>query len=155
MPFSQFVPHTEAVSELAMFAPTAGETAPSLIRLDDLREAIRNNHVTFPAQVPIFACQHRVDIQWRLAGLYFVHGWSATRLGRRYKVSSRRVHQLLRLWVNRALTLGYLQEIPPEPITQAAASPSNQGREVEFAAVPMLPLPSFAAAARAAGARTE
>jgi hypothetical protein len=131
-----------------MVAPAIAEIEHAVTRLDYLRKAIRNNRIAFPAQVPVFACQHRADIQWRLVSLFFVHGWSAERLGQRYKVSSRRVHQLLRLWVNRALALGYLQEIPPINACElSATSTSHEGREVEMVAAPLFPLAGLAAGA--------
>lgn len=77
-----------------------------------LRTAIQNNQISFPSQVPIFACQSRADIQWRLVELYFVHNWSCVELGERYNVAMERIRQLLSQWVQRAAVLGYLQEIP-------------------------------------------
>ena len=82
--------------------------------LQFLRRAIRANQVVFPSPVPVFACQHRADIQWRLVELYFVHGWSCSRLGQRYNVTDRRIQQLIQRWVQRARALGYLQPIPAE-----------------------------------------
>lgn len=66
----------------------------------------------FPSQVPVFACQSRADIQWRLVELYFVHNWSCVELGERYNVAMERIRQLLSQWVHRAAVLGDLQEIP-------------------------------------------
>jgi len=125
-------------------------------RLDSLRHAIQNNQVSFPAQVPIFACQHRPDIQWRLVELYFVHGWSSIRLGKRYRVSTRRIHQLLRQWVSRARTLGYLQQIPPE---KAFAVPATFARPeapmFEIPAIPAMPLAELVGAGATIEARPE
>jgi hypothetical protein len=93
--------------------------------LQYLRKAIRANRVVFPVPVPIFPCQHRADIQWRLVELYFVHGWSCTHLGQRYKVTDRRIQQLIQRWVARAKALGYLQAIPteqPEPVRMNSES---------------------------------
>jgi hypothetical protein len=80
--------------------------------LRELRTAIQNNRISFPSQVPVFACQSRADIQWRLVELYFVHNWSCAELGERYGVAMERIRQLLSQWVYRATVLGYLQEIP-------------------------------------------
>lgn len=77
-----------------------------------LRAAIRANHISFPAPVPVFASEFRADIQWRLVELYFVRGWSPGRLAERYKITSSRVRQSLRSWVRRARTMGYLQPVP-------------------------------------------
>jgi hypothetical protein len=82
--------------------------------IDRLRAAIQANEMTFPVPVPIFRGQYRADVQWRIAELYFVHGWSPTRLAVRYEVTSARVRQSLRCWVQRALTVGYLQPMPPQ-----------------------------------------
>lgn len=82
--------------------------------LDDLRAAIRANKVNFPVPVPIFARQHRPEIQWRLAELYFVHGWSPGRLAERYHITKSRVRQALRAWVQGARAFGYLQRVAPE-----------------------------------------
>ena len=87
------------------------------ISLRRLRAAIQNHEVSFPAQVPIFECQSRSDIQWRLVELYFVRNWSCPQLGERYGVTMERARQLISQWVQRAVVLGYLQEIP------AAAAP--------------------------------
>lgn len=100
-------------------------------RLDSLRKAIRLNQVTFPAQVPVFACQNRPDIQWRLVELYFVHGWTCARLGERYNVTDRRIHQLLQGWVSRAKTLGYLQAIPVDNSKELKAALAEPGRAEE------------------------
>jgi hypothetical protein len=77
-----------------------------------LREAIQNNKVSFPSPVPTFACQSRADIQWRLVELYFVRNWSCPKLGERYGVTMERVRQIIFAWVQRAIVLGYVQEIP-------------------------------------------
>ena len=82
------------------------------ISLRRLRNAIQNNEISFPSQVPIFPRQSRADIQWRLVGLYFIRNWSCARLGRRYALTEERVQQIIRQWVRRAKLLGYLQEIP-------------------------------------------
>jgi hypothetical protein len=91
-------------------------------RLASLREAIRHGEVSFPASVPSFARQYREQTQWRVASLYFVRGWTAEQLAARYQVTSSRIRQSLRRWVECAATLGYLQEIPARiPSGQAEA----------------------------------
>jgi hypothetical protein len=94
------------------------------LQLDQLRSAIRNNRVSFPIPVPVFARQYRADIQWRLAELYLIHGWSAAMLADRYGISRSRVRQSVRHWVQQAHTLGYLQPVStesklPDPIAAA------------------------------------
>ena len=75
---------------------------------------MRNRSLSFPSQIPAFAREHRRDLQWRVVALYFVRGWSCDELGRRYALTPRRIRQLIRGWVTRAETLGYLQRIPSE-----------------------------------------
>src|SRR4051794_13430658 len=79
-----------------------------------LRRAIRAHLVTFPSQVPVFSRVHRPDIQWRVVLLYFVRGWSSSRIGERYKIGRIRTVQILRQWAERAIQLGYVATIPPE-----------------------------------------
>ena len=92
------------------------------MNIDHLRQAIQANRISFPAQVPIFECQSRADIQWRVVELYFIRGWSCSRLGQRYGVNGSRIRQIINKWVQRALVFGYLQEIPA-----AATSPEIRG----------------------------
>ena len=88
------------------------ELTKTQLGLRRLRTAIQNNVVSFPSQLPKFNCQSRADVQWRLAELYFVHNWSCPELGRRYGVTMERARQLVVNWAQRAIVLGYLQEIP-------------------------------------------
>jgi hypothetical protein len=93
-----------------------------------LRAAIQNEEISFPSQVPMFPCQSRADIQWRLVELYFVQNWSCHELGKRYGVTMERARQLISQWVRRAAVLGYLQEIPsielgPEASSETMALP--------------------------------
>jgi hypothetical protein len=77
-----------------------------------IRLAIWNQAVCFPAQVPVFMNLHRGDIQWRIAVLYFVQGWSSIRIAKRYGVTRKRVAQILRQWASHAIARGYLTVIP-------------------------------------------
>jgi hypothetical protein len=99
-----------------------------------LREAIQNNEVSFPSQVPTFFCQSRAEIQWRLVELYFVQNWSCSELGERYGVTMERARQILFNWVQRAIVLGYLQQVPALPLSltdrlapETAAFPAMPG----------------------------
>jgi Sigma-70, region 4 len=98
-----------------------GAVSIDQMSLRRLRAAIHNHQVSFPSQVPVFACQSRADIQWRMVELYFVRNWSCADVGQRYGVTLERARQLISLWVRRAAILGYLQEIPP---AEAADGPS-------------------------------
>jgi len=89
------------------------ETNLSEMRIDDLREAIRKNEVTFPSQVPTFPKRDRPDMQRNLVQLYFVLGWSSPKIGSRYGLSRLRVQQILNTWKRRAVELGYVQIVPP------------------------------------------
>ena len=88
--------------------------------LRGLRAAIQNQEISFPSQVPVFACQSRSEIQWRLVELYFIRNWSCAALGHRYGVTMERARQLISQWVQRAAVLGYLQEIPGVESTDGA-----------------------------------
>jgi len=100
------------------------------ISLRRLRAAIQNHEVSFPAQVPIFSCQSRCDIQWRLVQLYFVRNWSCPELGERYGVTMERARQLISQWVHRAVALGYLQEIPAAVPLEASAPMKPESLEI-------------------------
>ena len=118
--------------------------------LQFLRKAIRANQVVFPSPVPVFACQHRADIQWRLVELYFVQGWSCSRLGERYNVTDRRIQQLIQRWVQRARALGYLQPIPAEESSLTLVTPKKEIPETVYSgmAVPVADVAATAAPAR-------
>jgi len=108
MTFSQLIPDN---------CQRSGESARLLVeitemRLRDLRAAVQGNRISFPSQIPLFARQSRADVQWRVAGLYFVQNWSCADLAKRYGVTTGRIRQLLSQWAKRAAVLGYLQEIP-------------------------------------------
>jgi hypothetical protein len=85
-----------------------------------LRRAIRIQAVSFPGQMPVFPKQSRSDIQWRMAHLYFVQGWSEKELAERFRISRRRACQILDGWRGRAIAQGYVQEIAPEQLAEIA-----------------------------------
>ncbi len=80
-----------------------------------LQDAVRRNLVSFPAQAPVFPRQPRTDLQWRVALLYFVRGWSFEAIGRRYCLSHERIGQIARDWRAASIAAGYIQEIPGGP----------------------------------------
>jgi hypothetical protein len=88
-----------------------GESAIQDCPITQLRAAILSNHV-FPVPIPIVVSQYRRNIQWRIAELNFVHGWSPILLAERYKATSSRVRRSLRSRVRRPGTIGYLQTVP-------------------------------------------
>jgi hypothetical protein len=125
MPFSRRKPNTDELESGArrrgvarferpdMSWPNERETVIEGSRIDELRGAIKANRVSFPEPVPIFPTQFRPEIQWRLVELYFVRGWSTSRLAARYGVTTRRIQQSLQHWAAKAMEGGYLQTIPP------------------------------------------
>ncbi len=79
-----------------------------------LRAAVQRNMVCFPAQAPVFIRQSRMDIQWKIAVLYFVQGWSMDQIAQRYGVKRQRAGQIITAWRKCAVKQGYLQVIEPE-----------------------------------------
>jgi hypothetical protein len=104
-------------------AASAVQPNLSEMPIDELREAIRKNQVTFPAQVPTFPKHDRSDVQRQLVQLYFLLGWSGPKIGVRYGLRRLRVQQILNAWKRRAVELGYIQSVPPaEVLTRPAKS---------------------------------
>jgi hypothetical protein len=91
-----------------------------------LRRAIRRNVVSFPSQVPVFLKQRPSGMEWRAVLLFFVRGWSSSRIAARFHVPAHQIWQLLENWSVRALALGYVQVIDQEAFANsipAAAAP--------------------------------
>jgi Transcriptional regulatory protein, C terminal len=103
------------------------------LTIEKLRTAIRNNRISFPSQVPAFSGQPQPEIQWRMATLFFINKWSYDALSSRYGLSVSYVSVLIRQWAQRAIHLGYLQDIPPavsRRVRGAAAPYSKRVRSV-------------------------
>jgi hypothetical protein len=79
-----------------------------------LQIAVRRNLVCFPSQAPIFGKQPRRDVQWRLAVLYFIRGWSTREIARRYGLTRERCGQIITDWRIRAVNMGYIQDVTPD-----------------------------------------
>jgi hypothetical protein len=79
-----------------------------------LQVAVRRNLVCFPSQAPIFGKQPRRDVQWRLAVLYFIRGWSTREIARRYGLTRERCGQIITDWRIRAVNMGYIQDVTPD-----------------------------------------
>jgi hypothetical protein len=77
-----------------------------------LQDAIRRNLVSFPAQAPTYRKQARTDIQWRIAVLYFVRGWTFGAIAERYGLSRARAGQIARAWRAASIKAGYIQGVP-------------------------------------------
>ena len=89
-PFPQAAFQPDAPTE-----PGGAELNLAEMPIDELRDAIRKNQVTFPAQVPTFPKHDRYDVQRQLVQLYFVLGWSGPKIGVRYGLRRLRVQQML------------------------------------------------------------
>jgi hypothetical protein len=93
------------------------------LTLNELRRRVRQNRVSFPSQVPTFEKHDRPDVQRKAVQLYFLFGWSCSRIAQRLGLLRQRVQQILSTWKRRAIQMGYIQEIPP-------AMPSQTVREL-------------------------
>ncbi len=78
-----------------------------------LRQAVQENLVSFPSQVPVFGKQSRPDLQQRIVLLYLVGGWTMDDIARRYGLGRQRMGQILTAWRIRAVKDGYIQAIDP------------------------------------------
>jgi hypothetical protein len=87
---------------------------PALFSNALLRQAIRNNWVSFPSQTPCFSGDKCGGLHWRIAQLYFVSGWSVGRICLRHRMSKQTVRNILSQWRLRAVAAGFVQEILPE-----------------------------------------
>jgi hypothetical protein len=90
--------------------------APVTLDLENkiLRQAVQENLVSFPAQVPVFEKRSRPDLQQKIVVLYFVHGWTMDDIAQRYGLGRQRMGQILTAWRIRAVKEGYVQAIEPE-----------------------------------------
>lgn len=112
------LPRTQGFSERAETAPARLSYNLNKLRLDQLQEAIRSNQVSFPAQVPVFIKHAAGKQQCHIVLLYFVRGWSCDKIAKRYAVTRQHIWQLVSEWRRHAVTLGYLQAIPPLEVLQ-------------------------------------
>ena len=104
--------------------------------LKQFREAIQSNQVAFPQPTPKFPRQCRPEVQWRAAELFLIHGWTCSRLAARYGVTRGCIWWFVRSWIDRALALGYLHDIPPVDTTIAI------GNHIGAVVEDPMPLPS-------------
>jgi hypothetical protein len=101
------------------FTIDARKGAELLLRCGNagLRAAIVKNAVSFPSQiVRLGSCGNRGDRPEHIEHiiqLYFVHGWSAQRISRRYGLSAKAVEDILTYWRRRAVAAGFVQVIQP------------------------------------------
>ena len=78
-----------------------------------LRAAIRDNTVTFPAQMAHLRSRTNGDRSERIVHLYFVSGWPVPRIRSRYQLSRQAINTILNEWRQRAIAAGFVQEIQP------------------------------------------
>jgi hypothetical protein len=83
------------------------------IKLTRLRKAIRNNQVSFPSQIPLFVRNGPGSVQRYSVQLYFLRGWNCGKIARRYGYSRFYIWQIVNEWKRHAVSLGYVQAIPP------------------------------------------
>jgi hypothetical protein len=113
------------------------------LRIDQMREALRMNLISFPSQVPVFGRHDRPDVQWRFAQLYFVLGWRCGKIAARYGVGRQRAGQILKVWVGRAVETGYVQLIPAPQNPPLATETRDRVEETLISATALLPLSPF------------
>jgi hypothetical protein len=94
---------------------------PALLGNRALQVAVRRNLVCFPSQAPIFGKRPRREIQWRLAVLYFIRGWSTREIARRYGLTRERCGQIITDWRIRAVNMGYIQDVTPDDFDALAS----------------------------------
>lgn len=92
---------------------------PALLGNRALQVAVRRNLVCFPSQAPVFGQRPRRDVQWRLAVLYFIRGWSTREIGRRYGLTRERCGQIISDWRIRAVNMGYIRDVTPDDLEAA------------------------------------
>jgi hypothetical protein len=114
----------------------------SNIRLTRLRLAIQTNQVSFPSQVPLFVKHATPALQRYVVQLYFLQSWSCAKIAKRYGSTRFYIWQILNEWKRHAVSLGYLQEIPPPEVflrvpapAMTSSFPPPQHQEVPVRAV--------------------
>ena len=106
--------------------PSLGAIQLEGLRIDQLREALRLNAVSFPSQVPVFDRADRQDRERKVVQLYFILGWSTARIAVRYDLVPQRIAQILNAWTDSAVKMGYIQVIPStESLRLLAAMPKD------------------------------
>jgi hypothetical protein len=111
------------------------------VRLDLLQDAVRANEVSFPSQVPVFVRHAPPDLQCRVVQLYFIHGWSCGKIAKRYGYVRNYIWGVVNEWRRHAVSLGYIQVIPPMPQPFASVAnhvPINQVPAPVFAGSPAI-----------------
>jgi len=111
-----------------------------------LRQAVQENLVSFPSQVPAFEKRSRPDLQQKIVVLYFVLGWTMDDIAQRYGLGRQRMGQILTAWRIRAVKEGYVQAIEPEhPLLQRVALDQIKQLAEPAAGTSKMPAPPIAA----------
>jgi hypothetical protein len=110
-----------------------------LIGNNVLRSAIRENLVSFPAQIPTLTKWGGVEE--RIVQLYFVRGWELRSIGNRFGLCKSMVRKIITEWKVRAVSGGHIQEVYPEALAALVRDPDiaqetqDSGAGVEWDAV--------------------
>jgi hypothetical protein len=115
-----------------------------------LRRAVRGSIVSFPAQIPVLVKQPSGDIEWRAVVLYFVRGWSSTKIAARFQVPKHRIRKSLNQWCVRALALGYVQVIDHAAFAACCGDGAGETQLAAVGPAPESDSPSIAATAEMA-----
>ncbi len=115
-----------------------------LIGNNVLRAAIRENLVSFPAQVPTLTKWG--GMEERIVQLYFIRGWELRRIGDRFGMCKSTVRKIITDWKARAVSAGHIQEVYPEALAALVSDPDlahetqDSGAGIEWDTVsPSLP----------------
>jgi hypothetical protein len=142
----------------------AAAPGPGDVENGVLRQAVQENLVSFPSQVPVFGRQARPEMQPRIVVLYFVRGWTMDDIAKRCSLGRQRIGQILTAWRIRAVKEGYIQAIDPthalfervrsEQTNQFGEMPERAGLDVPRASQEMGPaVPASEASERSTSAR--
>src|SRR5580658_1326745 len=71
--------------------PRGAAPAPGDLENGVLRQAVQENLVSFPSQVPVFGRQARPELQPRIVVLYFVRGWTMDDIAKRCGLGRQRI----------------------------------------------------------------
>lgn len=102
-------------------------TELSTMRLTKLRTAIQANQVSFPSQVPVFVKHATPTLQRYVVQLYFLQSWSCAKIAKRYGATRFHVWQIINEWKRHAVSMGYLQSIPPLEALMTRSDTSGVG----------------------------
>ena len=109
-------------------APGRTDAGPRHIEkmsLGKLREAIGANRVSFPSPIPAFPTRDRLDLQPKLAELYFVWRRDIEAIGAECGLSFWQVRDILNAWKHEAASAEYIRHIPSaEAMGQPTTSPA-------------------------------